>query len=456
MAKRPVGSKGATVDAKKKIPSAPVKKDKGKVGKAAQKNSQDKAAQKDEAPNQSAKTVQDDKSKMAKDAPSKEKSIREARVKEKTTTTKQPSPKEKPSKESPSTEESNQDSTSKSLMSKRKAKGEISKKPLADVADDPTLCINDGDTEDPPIATVHLHTGDVVTITDKEFHVDKMLTTGLVGQIYVVTQTSLKGRKQYALKSEDISYRGKRLRNETSFLKALMEVGKPSQLPMLCSNGRNELCRFIVTDLYGDNLRDLHQKNRFSLATSLRVAFHTLEAICELHTIAHYVHRCLAPSNFCASTRDATSPSVALVNFAMAKKFRGEDKSKGKTRCRFFGNVRYASRNAHLMKDRGRKDDLESWLYMVLDFCDDNALPWNHYSDKTEVYYGKVNLFDDPTAHLKILEHATQWSGVAATINKMDENEAPDYRYFRKRLDEASSKSKINLNGAIQWSEKRK
>uniref|UniRef100_A0A1I7ZFV0 Glutamate--cysteine ligase n=1 Tax=Steinernema glaseri TaxID=37863 RepID=A0A1I7ZFV0_9BILA len=92
---------------------------------------------------------------------------------------------------------------------------------------------------------------------------------------------------------------------------------------------------------------------------------------------------------------------------------------------------------------------------MVLEFHDENVLPWNLHTDRTEIFYGKTKLFEDPTAYLKILEHATQWTGAATTINKMSDSEAPDYRYFRKRIEEASSKSKIDLGDPIQWNEKR-
>lgn len=34
---------------------------------------------------------------------------------------------------------------------------------------------------------------------------------------------------------------------------------------------------------------------------------------------------------------------------------------------RFLGTVRFASRSCHNEKEQSRKDDLESWCYMVLD-----------------------------------------------------------------------------------------
>uniref|UniRef100_A0A1I7YMY0 Protein kinase domain-containing protein n=1 Tax=Steinernema glaseri TaxID=37863 RepID=A0A1I7YMY0_9BILA len=143
--------------------------------------------------------------------------------------------------------------SSKQVDAKKKSRVIVKKPSMenANTVEDATLCHDAGEQEEAPITKVHLNAGDVITIVDKEYHVDSMLTKGLVGQIYQVTNTSTKERKQYVLKSEDISYKGKRLRNEIVFLKALLEVGKPNQLPTLYTTGRNDTCRFMVIDVVG-------------------------------------------------------------------------------------------------------------------------------------------------------------------------------------------------------------
>lgn len=41
------------------------------------------------------------------------------------------------------------------------------------------------------------------------------------------------------------------------------------------------------------------------------------------------------------------------------------------------GNIRYMSRSSHKWLERSRKDDLESWLYMIVEFfLTTSSLPW--------------------------------------------------------------------------------
>ncbi|TKR67882.1 hypothetical protein L596_023962 [Steinernema carpocapsae] len=451
-------TKCANEDAKKKIQAAPAK---GATGKGKTETSASKpvtaksavpkpTADKDKKPSKSRK-----KSKKTDDVTNaKEK----ATGKEAANFKEQTAGKEitEETKESP--QRTKEEKTLKEDKMKKSALQNLKTKENTFTVDEPIGVTDDGDRDEAPITTVHLNVGDLITIVDQEYMVEEILLKGLIGQLYRVTNMKGKDKKeQLALKSEDAGYKGRRLKNEITFLKSLREVVKPIQLPTLYSTGRNETCRFMVTDLYGENLRDLNFKNRFSTSTCIRVAYHIFEAISELHTLGHYTHRNLAPSNFCASSREPSCPTVCLVNFSVAKKFCIDDsKSKRKTpRFKFYGNVRYAARNTHLLKERTRKDELESWLFIILDFFDEALLPWNRFFDRTEIYYGKTKLFENLAENLKPLESAIHWIALANTIDKMEDQEAPDYRYFKKRLEDIASRSKVGLSGPINWDEKR-
>lgn len=60
---------------------------------------------------------------------------------------------------------------------------------------------------------------------------------------------------------------------------------------------------------------------------------------------------------------------------------------------RFLGTVRFASRNCHRSREQCRRDDLESWMYMVLEFTDCSALPWCRTVDRKVVCTQKEKLF---------------------------------------------------------------
>ena len=52
--------------------------------------------------------------------------------------------------------------------------------------------------------------------------------------------------------------------------------------------------------------------------------------------------------------------------------------------AQFRGTPRYAPLNAHLSQELGRKDDLETWLYMLIEMTSGH-LPWTNEIDKAKV-----------------------------------------------------------------------
>lgn len=60
---------------------------------------------------------------------------------------------------------------------------------------------------------------------------------------------------------------------------------------------------------------------------------------------------------------------------------------------RFLGTVRFASRNCHRSREQCRRDDLESWVYMLLEFTEYACLPWSRIVDRDLVYKEKERLF---------------------------------------------------------------
>ncbi|KAK6054615.1 hypothetical protein COOONC_07876 [Cooperia oncophora] len=89
---------------------------------------------------------------------------------------------------------------------------------------------------------------------------------------------------------------------------------------------------FMVMGLVGSSLEDIRHKILFrdySKPTAMNSSLQTLQAIWDLHETG-YLHR------------------VARVA------------------VKFLGTIRFASRACHLGIEQGRKDDLETWLYMVI------------------------------------------------------------------------------------------
>ncbi|GMT00122.1 hypothetical protein PENTCL1PPCAC_22296, partial [Pristionchus entomophagus] len=52
---------------------------------------------------------------------------------------------------------------------------------------------------------------------------------------------------------------------------------------------------------------------------------------------------------------------------------------------KFLGTVKYASRACHYEKEQCRRDDIEVWCYMVMEYFNKDNLRWRRMTDKPKI-----------------------------------------------------------------------
>uniref|UniRef100_A0A915A7C7 Uncharacterized protein n=1 Tax=Parascaris univalens TaxID=6257 RepID=A0A915A7C7_PARUN len=79
---------------------------------------------------------------------------------------------------------------------------------------------------------------------------------------------------------------------------------------------------------------------------------------------------------------------IYIVHFGLARRYRAYDRALVPQRAAVpcLGSMRYMPRRSHEHLERSRKDDLESWLYMLCEFFQPEALAWASESKNSEVY----------------------------------------------------------------------
>ncbi|VDP59520.1 unnamed protein product, partial [Heligmosomoides polygyrus] len=118
---------------------------------------------------------------------------------------------------------------------------------------------------------------------------------------------------------------------------------------------------------------------RFSMPTSIRAAEQTLSGIRDLH-ICGYLHRDIKPPNFAIGREeDNAQQTIFILDFGLCRRYRTDEKDLRymREKAAFRGTTRYASISALEMKDQCRKDDIEAWWYMILEWMI-GQLPWKH------------------------------------------------------------------------------
>jgi len=223
-------------------------------------------------------------------------------------------------------------------------------------------------------------------LLDGRWEIVRVLGEGGFGAVYEVKGIEGEHRDQhYALKVEakDIPDYMKLLAMERDVLRALRDISA-KHFCRYITVGQTDRFRFLIMSLIGKSLDDLKRavgvgtgrSKQFSLCTSLFVGIETLESIQELHKIG-YLHRDLKPANF-AVGREPDTHRIYMLDFGMCRKYRKDDGSHRRPRDRlgFRGTVRYASPACHKEEELSRRDDLWSWLFMIVDVSV-GKLPWD-------------------------------------------------------------------------------
>lgn len=113
------------------------------------------------------------------------------------------------------------------------------------------------------------------------------------------------------------------------------------------------------------------------------------------------------------------------------------------------GTVKYASRAVHERGERSRKDDLESWAYMIIEFIDEQILTWRKLSKKEEIYREKCTFMSVDgfsnicTSNKKIPE---EFRPLIHYVMSLEFSSCPDYLYIKKTLRDAMDKRKISVS----------
>ncbi|KHJ98201.1 hypothetical protein OESDEN_01820 [Oesophagostomum dentatum] len=75
----------------------------------------------------------------------------------------------------------------------------------------------------------------------------------------------------------------------------------------------------------------------------------------------------------------STFVKVYILDFGFAHEYKNPDgthKAPRMNPSKYIGSARYAPRNAYLNRELSRMDDLEMWLYVIVELVK-GALPWN-------------------------------------------------------------------------------
>ena len=97
--------------------------------------------------------------------------------------------------------------------------------------------------------------------------------------------------------------------------------------------------------------------------------------------------------------------------------------------------MKYASRASHLNKEHTRRDDMESWFFMIYEFFN-KSLPWKSLSDKDKILESKTNFIMDFKFSDDISKkYGTEFTTICEYFGVQNFHEMePDYDYFESAI----------------------
>jgi serine/threonine protein kinase len=278
--------------------------------------------------------------------------------------------------------------------------------------------------------------------------IDNYTIIGLIGQggygdIYdVLDNDSL---ERYALKFEMAGVRKQALRREYEIMRRL----NSPFFPELIHYAECPRYRYLVMELCGPSFSAVRRclpGYQFSISTVLRSGIEMLRAIEAFHRRG-ILHRDVKPSNFLI--RPSRRHPVALIDYGLSRRFL--DPRTGaivppRERPGFVGTAKYASLNAHKGIELGRRDDLYSWFFSMLEMWEGH-LPWSSGRDKQRVYVQKCET--DILSEIEDMPRSMR--NVYRLIRRLDVDDEPDYRLILSFMVQAMDECDAQWEDPYEW-----
>ena len=216
--------------------------------------------------------------------------------------------------------------------------------------------------------------------------------------------------------------------------------------PHLFDSGTHEDYSYMVMTLLSHTLHEKSSYLRRHLGTEtvLNVGIECLERIYTLHS-KFYLHRDLKPQQYLIDD----NMSVTLIDFGLCKKFMNSKLMMHipySDNRAFLGNVNYCSLSTLCGIQQSRRDDLESFCY-ILSFLLNGKLPWisRHKKDKYDAKEIKkmkmslisCNLFINPVLQQIFLY-----------VKSLKFDTAPNYTYLFELLNRVVREEKIKVSAS--------
>ncbi|GMR32522.1 hypothetical protein PMAYCL1PPCAC_02717, partial [Pristionchus mayeri] len=222
-----------------------------------------------------------------------------------------------------------------------------------------------------------------------EWTVKRKIDEGGFGKVYFM-QHYKNPELTAALKVEPNEVSGgSAIKLEIQVIRQLNARGDTPHIPQVFHAAKHSKFCYMIMTLLGENFKTLRKKNdkhdgswaTLSVSAWIRLGIQSLYGLKIFHD-SGYLHRDIKPSNFALGlvTDSDRATMVHLLDFGLARSFAFKQSNGrwfprlARSSVGFRGTSRYCSPNVHDKLESGRRDDIWSLFFVLIELhC---GLPW--------------------------------------------------------------------------------
>lgn len=276
----------------------------------------------------------------------------------------------------------------------------------------------------------------------------RLIGHGSFSEVYEGTDTQT--GELVAIKTELCSTPNPQLFNESQILSQVNSfIGFPTFIDYGEAMGR----RLLIMQLLGPTLEELKQiHKKFSLKSTIRIGIQLLQRFRNLHSKG-FIYRDVKPENF-VITRNGPQNIIYMIDFGLCCSYLTPEGQHVPfhDHCPLTGNVKYASISKHHGLTQGRKDDIESLIYMLIYFAN-GSLPWGSIEGNSD--RETIELIRKEKERLSpediCLGLPYEFTTLLADVRKLDFDEEPHYDAYIMELRTILQKCGFIEDGFFEW-----